>query len=336
MKLHPLIYSAAIVSLLITGCSNDTKSTDDGKDTTTSSTVPEDKQYADMQTPNFNADSAYHFVDKQVSFGPRVPNSIAHRQCGDYLVAKLKEYGADVKEQKADVTTWDNVKLNMRNIIGSFNPREKKRILLCAHWDTRPRADQDFEEQEMPIPGANDGASGVGVLLEVARQLSISLPYLGVDIIFFDAEDWGMSQAGSDSYCLGSQYWSRNPHIPNYAARFGILLDMVGAENAQFVWEENSITFAPSILKKVWGAANVLGYGNYFVPTQKSGILDDHYYINLERGIPTIDIIQYDPTSPTGFGSYWHTHADNMDVISKPTLKAVGQTLLKVVYDEKP
>lgn len=336
MKLNSIIFSAVLASLVISGCSGDSSSTNDGNNNTTGDNTTEEKKYADLPIPTFNEDSAYNFVEKQVSFGPRVPNSIAHRKCGNYIVAKFKEYGAEVHEQYADVTTWDGVDINMRNIVASFKPEESKRILLCAHWDSRPRADQDFEEQAMPILGANDGGSGVGVLMEVARQLSAELPYLGVDIVLFDAEDWGMSRAGSDSYCLGSQHWSKNPHIPNYTARFGILLDMVGAENAQFAWEENSITFAPGILKKVWGAANIIGYSNYFTTTQKGGILDDHYYVNLQRGIPTVDIIQYDPTTPTGFGSYWHTHADNMSVISKPTLKAVGQTLLKVVYDEKP
>ena len=336
MKLNPLLYSAVITALVITSCSNDSTTTDGKDSTTTSGTTSEEETYENLPIPAFNEDSAYSFIEKQVSFGPRVPNLKAHKECGDYLVAKLKSYGANVIEQRAEATTWDGVKLDMRNIIAQFNPEERKRVLLCAHWDSRPRADEDSEEQDMPILGANDGASGVGVLLEVARHLQASLPYVGVDIIFFDAEDWGVSRAGSDTYCLGSQYWSRNTHVPAYTARFGILLDMVGAKDAIFAWEGYSLQFAPGIAKKVWNAAAGLGYSNYFQKIERGGILDDHYFVNVEAGVPTIDIIQYDPATDSKFGAYWHTHDDDMDVISKPTLKAVGQTLLKVVYSEKP
>ena len=186
-----------------------------------------------VQVPAFNADSAYLYVKQQVDFGPRTPNSRAHDLCGDYLAARLESFGAKVYNQRADLTGYDGKTLKARNIIGAFNPDAKRRVLLCAHWDTRPWADNDPDEanHHKPILGANDGASGVGVLLEVARQLQQQAPAIGVDIIFFDMEDSGTPQfassMGDDSHtwCLGSQYWARAPHVQGYNARFGILLD---------------------------------------------------------------------------------------------------------------
>lgn len=293
-------------------------------------------------SPDFNSDSAYHFVDKQVSFGPRVPNSEAHKACGDYLVAQLERFGAKVTEQKADLKAFDGTVLHARNIIGAFNPEKADRILLFAHWDTRPFADKDPDKNNYhtPILGANDGASGVGVLLEIARTLQEKAPDLGVDIIFFDAEDYGTPTFVDDApegewWCLGSQYWAKNPHIPGYKARFGILLDMVGAPDATFLKEALSRQYAQGIVEKVWGTARDLGYGKYFVDKNGGGITDDHVPVNEYRRIPSIDIIQYDLNTDSGFGWYHHTTKDDMDNISKETLKAVGQTLLEVVYKEK-
>lgn len=282
-------------------------------------------------SPNFNADSAYYFVEKQVSFGPRVTNSEAHKKCGDWMVAELKKFTPSVIEQKTQLTNFDGKKLNVRNIIAEFNPKATKRILLCAHWDSRPYADQEDRNSTQPIDGANDGASGVGVLIEIARILKSVPTETGVDIVLFDAEDLGKSEH-ENSYCLGSQYWSANPHKPGYKADFGILLDMVGATNAKFAWEETSFSFAPQVLQRVWQTAGSLGYSNYFIYYQKGGIIDDHYYVNKNTGIPTIDIIHYEQSSTTGFPMHWHTLNDNMKVIDKNTLKAVGQTVLETVY----
>lgn len=292
-----------------------------------------------IERPPFNQDSAYAFIEKQVDFGPRVPNTEGHRKTGNYLANKLRSYEFEVIEQEAVVTSFDKKKLNIKNIIGSYQPLLNNRILLFAHWDTRPFADADTENKDHPIPGANDGASGVGVLLEVARQLQIAKPSIGVDIIFFDAEDYGQPNDDfprqSNTWCLGSQYWCANPHKTGYTANFGILLDMVGAKNALFPKEKIiSMRYAPGIVNKVWNIAYNLGHSDYFIFEEKAYVgEDDHLYVNTLMNIPSIDIIQYDPSSG-GFGDYHHTHADNMDLIDKKTLKAVGETVLATVLQE--
>ncbi|MFT4071404.1 MAG: M28 family peptidase [Dysgonamonadaceae bacterium] len=293
-------------------------------------------------SPAFNADSAYQYVAAQVNFGTRVTNSKGHAACGDYLVAQLNRFGATVTEQKSTAKAFDGTTLNIRNIIGSFNPEQTNRIALFAHWDTRPFADHDPDaaNQHQPILGANDGASGVGVLLEVARAIQKKTPGIGVDIIFFDAEDYGEAAFAEnvpkgDWWCLGSQYWSKHPHKEGYKARFGILLDMVGAPDATFYKEGFSMENAADVVEKVWSNARMLGYGKYFIDGKGGSITDDHVPVNQNAGIPTIDIIQFDPNSESGFGWYWHTTKDNMDNISKETLKAVGQTIMEVIYKEQ-
>ncbi len=283
--------------------------------------------------PEFSADSAYAYVAKQVSFGPRVPNTESHKACGNWLQKTLGAFTDTLYVQQAVVTAHDGKRLQISNIIGSFNPAQKKRILLFAHWDTRPFADEDDQNRDKPIDGANDGGSGVGIWLEVARQLKLNPLPLGIDIMFVDAEDYGQPTV-ADSYCLGAQYWAKNPHIPNYHASFGILLDMVGAKDARFFMEGYSMNYAPSVVRKVWDAAARNGYSEYFVFKEVLGVTDDHYYINQLAGIPSIDIIQRDLSTPSNFAPYWHTLDDNMDIIDKATLKAVGQTLLVVIYAE--
>lgn len=302
----------------------------------------ETKEISEQITvPEFNADSAWLFVDKQVAFGPRVPNTEAHRKCAEWMVATLIRFKAEVTVQQAKLRASDGTMLDARNIIASYNTDNKSRILLCAHWDSRPWADHDSEavNRRKPLPGANDGASGVGVLLEIARQFSIHNPEQGVDIILFDAEDYGDHQdkqgTNDHSWALGSQYWARNPHIPGYSARFGILLDMVGAENPSFTMEGTSMYYAPEIMRKVWDVAHRLGYNDMFLTLKTGPITDDHLYINEIIRIPTIDIIDYDPEREKGFFEYWHTINDDMQNISKATLKAVGQTVLTVVYTTK-
>ena len=301
------------------------------------------KAELEIQVPSFNADSAYAYIQKQVDFGYRIPNTKSHEVCGEYLVEKLKSYGAIVSQQKFQSETYDGQTLDLTNIIAKIFPEKKKRILLAAHWDTRPFADKDTVSPNKPFDGANDGASGVGVLLEIARILHDSQvsPEVGVDIIFFDGEDWGepvgydysQNTMQKDYWCLGSQYWEKEAKKERYSAYYGILLDMVGAKDALFAKEEISYYFAPKIIKKVWTEAAILGYGNYFSNEKISSITDDHYYVN-KAGIPMIDIIDYD-SEKQNFGHYHHTHQDNMSVISKETLKAVGQTVLSVLYKEK-
>lgn len=292
--------------------------------------------------PAFNADSAYSFIGKQVGFGPRVPNTKAHVECGDYLVGKMESFGWKVTEQLFTPTTFDGKKLNARNIIATYNPDARRRILLAAHWDSRPYADEDPVHKTRPVPAANDGASGVGVLMELARVISIDpgKPGIGIDIIFFDAEDWGNSgsaRPGDDymgGFCLGSQYWAANRHVAGYSAYYGILLDMVGAKNAKFPKEGFSMEYAGDIVNKVWATARSLGYGAYF--TDDTGLrvgVDDHVAVNKIARIPMIDIIHLEP-STGAFFDHWHTTGDTMDHIDPQTLKAVGQTLLHVLYLE--
>lgn len=286
--------------------------------------------------PAFNSDSAYLFIKQQVDFGPRVPNSKAHVACGNFLTGKLKEYTSDVIIQQATVTAYDGTTLKMKNIIAEFNRESKTRILLFAHWDTRPWADRDTTGADSPSLGADDGGSGVGVLLEMARLFSIKKPAVGVDIAFFDAEDWGKKDGGAegeDSYALGTQYWTKHLHVPDYTATYGILLDMVGARQATFRMEGNSMQDASFVVDKVWKTASRLGYSDYFLFQEGGWVTDDHLYVN-RINIPSIDIINSDLSTLSGFPAHWHTHADNMDVIDKNTLRAVGQTLVEVVYSE--
>jgi len=292
--------------------------------------------------PVFNEDTAYYFVEKQVLFGPRVPNTKSHQDCALFFEEKLSEYADTVILQKTRVRAYDGTALNLVNIIASFNPQTNNRIFLCAHWDSRHIAEKDPDPllQKKPIDGANDGASGVGVLLEIARLLKIHNAPVGIDIILFDGEDYGQPDNSNlpqkpDTWALGSQYWSRKPHKQNYYAKYGILLDMVGTKDATFLKEGYSIKYAPDVVKKVWNTAQKLGYTNFFLNKETNSITDDHYYINTIIGIPTIDIIHYDNTTATGFFPQWHTHGDNMDQISKETLKAVGQTLITVIFEEK-
>ena len=294
-----------------------------------------------IQVPTFNADSAFHYTATQVAFGPRVPGTDAHKACGNYLAAELKRFGAAVTEQEATLQLKDGTPVQIKNIIGSFYPEKKTRILLFAHWDSRPFADHDPNPDHWlkPIDGANDGAGACAALLEIARQVGMNPPTVGIDFIFFDLEDWGPPNFPANNrrygdWCMGSTYWAQHPHIPNYVARFGILLDMVSAPEAQFYKETFSLQRAPAIVKKVWEAARATGYDSYFIDQEGSGIEDDHIPVMNYRKIPSIDIIHYDPTTPSGFGSYWHTLDDNMNNISKETLTATGQTVLYVVYHE--
>jgi glutamine cyclotransferase-related protein len=298
--------------------------------------------------PSFNADSAYAFTKAQCDFGPRDMNSRGHDLCGEWIISKFKEYGCKVTTQTATLAGYDGTKLRSRNIMASINPEATTRILLCAHWDSRPWADNDPDSANWrkPILAANDAASGVAVMLELARIIGKSKDekafnkQLGIDFVCFDAEDWGTPQwadvaDNADSWALGAQYWSKN--LPQgYEARYGILLDMVGGVGAKFYREGMSMQYAPEIVKKVWRAAREVGFGSYF-PKEDGGVItDDHVPVNQFAKIPTIDIIPYyADCQQSSFGPTWHTLADNMENIDKNTLKAVGQTLVQVIYKEK-
>ncbi|MEG2854982.1 M20 family metallopeptidase [Bacteroides sp.] len=331
MKKNYVMLMAGLLLFSTLSCGNKSKTTD------------EEVKKKTVKAPVFDADSAYHYVKAQVDFGPRVPNTPEHVACGDYLAAQLETFGAKVTNQYADLIAYDGTLLKARNIIGSYNPETKKRIALFAHWDTRPWADNDPDEKNhhTPVLGANDGASGVGVLLEIARLIQQQQPELGIDLIFLDAEDYGTPQfhdgeSKEDSWCLGAQYWARNPHVANYNARFGILLDMVGGKNATFYKEAYSEKYAKDVNTKVFKKANSLGYGRYFIDEKTGAVTDDHLFVNRIARIPTIDIVPNQSEAElSSFGDTWHTVNDNMEHIDRNTLKAVGQTVLEVIYNER-
>lgn len=287
---------------------------------------------APTAAPAFDADSAYAFVERIVAFGPRVPNTEAHRLSGDALTAQLRSYGWDVIEQKATLNAFDGTPLKARNIFARINPEKPNRLLLMAHWDSRPWADADPDpaKQSLPVLGANDGASGLGVLLEIARQLSLQKSGAAVDILFTDAEDWG-SHEDDDSWALGTRYFAQNPPVAGYRPSQAILLDMVGSPNASFGYEYFSRQSNPALLEKVWSAALSLGHGKYFHTGFGGAITDDHIEL-IKAGIPSIDIIDYrQGNGYEGFDPVWHTSRDDMQNISRETLGAVGQTLMKVL-----
>jgi glutaminyl-peptide cyclotransferase len=287
-----------------------------------------------VSAPPFDADSAYVDVARQVAFGPRTPGSAAQTQCAAWMQMKLKTVCDTVYRQEVKVTGGDGKSLPCINLIGVINPAAIKRILFLTHWDSRPWADQDTKDKDKPVLAADDGGSGVAVLLEVARQLKAhGMTAIGIDILFTDVEDYGRSEWGEGSYCLGTQYWAHHSHVQGYHADFGILLDMVGANGAQFPMEGSSTLFAGDIQQKVWKAAGDAGYSSFFPYVAGAEITDDHVPVNKIAGIKTIDIINLtlDPQNP--FAKHWHTHADVMNIIDKNTLKAVGQTLLQTIYE---
>lgn len=293
--------------------------------------------------PAFSADSAYAFTQAQCDFGPRAMNTEAHDRCGSWIVNKFRQYGCVVTSLRADLKGYDGTVLKSQNIWARIHPERTERILLCAHWDSRPWADNDPDSANWhkPILAANDAASGVAVMLEIARLLQRDTTLrVGVDFVCFDAEDWGTpqwaeSEGGDNSWALGAQYFAAN--LPyGFHVRYGILLDMVGGEGARFYKEGMSMQFAPEIVKKVWRAARKAGYGNFF-PRQEGGMVtDDHIPLNQTARIPTIDIIPFYPDcAQSSFGPTWHTLNDNMQHISRNTLKAVGQTMIQVIYTEE-
>ncbi len=285
--------------------------------------------------PEFSGDSAYQFVQAQVDFGPRVPNTYGHVETKKYLMNKLREYAGQqmVFAQEFTGEGYSGT-LEMANIIAAFNPTAADRIMLCAHWDTRPRADMDTERTADYIPGADDGGSGVGVLMELARIFADNPPPIGVDIVLFDGEDYG-AQGDLANYFLGSRHWSQNPPVPGYSPRFAILLDMVGANDAVFPKEEYSIGYAPNLVDEVWNIADEKGYDNLFPNEVGAGVLDDHYIIDQYTDIPIINIINHQRGEDGNivFGSHWHTHQDDMPIIGKETLQGVGEVLLELIYN---
>lgn len=293
----------------------------------------------------FNADSAFAFVKAQCDFGPRVPNSAAIEDCGNYIEAKFKAYGLEVINQRTTVKGWDGTDLKCRNIIAAYKPEATERVIICTHYDSRPWADADPDESKRrePVMAANDGASGVGVMLELARQIAKLNPKVGVDFICFDAEDYGapdwapqaVQNTSAETWCLGSQYWAANPHKESYTARYGILLDMVGGSGTKFHFEGFSMKYAQPIVTRIWDAATYADAADYFPNSNGVYVTDDHIPMNEVAHIPTIDIIPFYTGGDSSFGPTWHTTSDTVDNIDPEVLRAVGQTLIQFLSEEE-
>ncbi len=295
-----------------------------------------------VSCPAFSADSAWQYVADQCAFGPRVPGSVASVRCGDFLMEKFRSFGATIKEQRIEVTRYDGKRFPALNIMASINPECADRVMICSHWDSRPWADHDADEanHHTPILGANDGASGVGVMLELCRLLQSQPATIGVDFVCFDAEDMGVPEWAdfdgetSDTWCLGSTAWSEQAAREGYHARYGILLDMVGGKGCTFSREMVSRRYADMVVGRVWSLADELGYSQFF-PQRDGGFLtDDHVSVNKIARIPCIDIVPYFPYASSSFGPTWHTMQDTPENIDRDVLKAVGQTLTQLIYDE--
>ena len=298
----------------------------------------------------FSADSAYTYIAQQLAFGARVPGTQAHEACGDWLLSELARHGAQVKNQHGTMTNYAGKPQAIRNIVAILEGNTSHAILLCAHWDCRPWSDEEelYEDRFEPVMGANDGASGVGVILEMVRQLALRkakgefIPT--VQVVFFDCEDMGTPAhfTGSQrdhTWCLGSQYWAQeykhstlNSQLSTLNSQYGVLLDMVGDPSATFPKEYFSMQYAGGYVEQLWRTAQRLGYGRYFVQQATYyPITDDHYYVSTIAGIPCVDIIDYKTNTETGFAEWWHTQHDDIQNINKQTLQAVGETVLTTI-----
>lgn len=292
-----------------------------------------------VKIPVFNQDSAYNFVQKQVDFGFRVPGTDEHKACKEWMVKKFESFGADVQKQDFNAKIYTGDVWESSNIIASFNPKLKNRILLSAHYDTRfiSEEDEDETKRDQPTLGADDGGSGVGVLLEIARIINDNPIDLGVDIVLWDAEDQGQRGGKRGEYdhtwCLGSQYWARNKHTKNYNAKYAINLDMVGTKNPTFHKEGYSLKYARDAVNKIWAMAGRMGYNDMFVNKEYGVVTDDHRFISEIGGIPALDIINQDATKQS-FQKCWHTQCDDMAGINKRSLRVVGQVVTAVIYKE--
>ncbi|MEX2281485.1 MAG: M28 family peptidase [Gemmatimonadota bacterium] len=273
--------------------------------------------------PPFSADSAYAYLRKQASFGPRVTGMPGHAA----QLAWMKEFLATradtvITQEFTHTHTPSGKKLQMTNLLARFKPTAETRILILAHWDTRPTADQDHdpEKAKLPIIGANDGASGVAVLLELANVLKNHSAPIGVDLLFVDGEDYGPD--GSDMY-LGANHFAANL-MPGYKPMYGILLDMIGDQSPVYKIEGNSQEMAPEVVDRVWRTAERIGLAEFFPRTSQGSVTDDHLPLN-RAGIRTIDIIDFDYP-------HWHTSQDIVENTSPRGLGAVGRVLTELIY----
>ncbi len=323
----------AVLACLLSACGEKTKSKSGKADTIVLASCP-----------TFNTDTCMKYIQKQCDFGPRVTATKEAALCRQYLVEQFKCFGAVVEEQPCEVTLWDNSKLSACNIIAKMNPENSDRILFCAHWDSRPWADNDEDENNhrTPVLAANDGASGVAVMMELCRLLQQKPVKIGVDFVCFDAEDLGTPQwaeteeSNSHTWCLGSKHWAEHAREEGYRARYGVLMDMVGGRGSVFPPERVSMEFAQPIVNLIWRLGNQIGYGHYFPLNREGGyLMDDHVNVNRYARIPCIDIVPYFTDGPSNFGPTWHTVKDTPENIDPNVLEAVGQTLTQLIYNEE-
>ncbi len=275
----------------------------------------------------FDGQRAFSYITAQMAFGPRIPNTDGHRKTGDWILEQLKARADSVEVQAFTHVTVSGDTLRLRNFIGRFRPELKDRVLFLAHWDTRPRADQsrNLGAQEQPVPGANDGASGVAVLLGIADALKKQPPAVGVDLLFVDGEDYGDWSIAKD-VLLGSRYYASRLTADNRPL-YAVLFDMVGDRDLQLFREGNSVARAPEVVERVWSKAQELGYGRYFRATGETSATDDHIPL-LDAGVHAIDLIDFD-YGPDN--SYWHTTEDTADKLSAKSLQIVGDVALALV-----
>ncbi len=322
------VLCVSLFFLVMTGCSQN-----HSNPPASSSGAPASQPSAEqaVSIPQFSGSSAYSYLVKQTSFGPRNPNSSGHEACLAYLTTTLQGL-ADTVQPQPFVQQGYGEQLRLTNIFARFRPAASARILFLAHWDTRPRADNDADKRlrDQPILGANDGASGVAVLLELASLLKKSPPPIGVDILLVDGEDYG-KEGDNSLYLLGTRQFARSMP-PGYAPRFAILLDMVGDTFLELPKEQNSIQYAPDIVELVWTTARNLGV-RQFVDATGEAIIDDHLPLN-DVGIKAIDIIDFN--YPDQSNRYWHSHDDTPDHCSAESLEAVGSVITAVTYQQHP
>ena len=295
---------------------------------------------------SFNGEATMSYVKTQLDFGPRVPGSPAARRAGDWIIAQMKQRADTVIVQSWTHVTVRGDTLPLRNILARINPSAAQRVLFLTHWDTRPTADADMTlgNKGLPIPGANDGASGVALLMGIADALKKTKPLYGVDLLFVDGEDYGSfdgynpDSALTKSYdvLIGSTYFANHLPSPNYQPMFGVLFDMIGDKYLQIDQEANSIGAAPEVVSRVWSVADELGYGKYFINVNKGGVTDDHVPL-IKRGLRVIDVIDDDYCSDDSVGcepgpkNLHHTMGDTFDKVSSRSLQAVGDVAVALV-----
>lgn len=277
--------------------------------------------------PRFDGEAALALVRAQVDFGPRVPGTEGHRRQLEWMVARLDSLAPDVVVDTFSHVTTMGDSLQLFNVVARFRPEATRRILLLAHWDTRPRSDQaeDPAQQEIPVPGANDGASGTAVLLELASLLAENPPPMGIDLLLVDGEDYGPESV--DMFLGADRFASRLEEMQPRPV-YGLLLDMVGDADAMFLQEELSAQLANVVVQKVWRAAQRLGYQEAFPDRIGERVYDDHVPLN-EAGLPTATVIdmEYGPNN-----AYWHTPLDTPDRVSAATLEMVGEVVTELIY----